>query len=130
MPFISITQQTAGEYRKFLGDAAVLEHHSSAEIDDPDEYDTETTCARLASENWDAPIVVTTTVQLFDSLFSNRTGATRKLHNLAKSVIILDEAQALPADAAGADPGRVARPFGKTTVPVWCCPPLPSQPFR
>ena len=96
VPFISITQQTAGEYRKFLGDAAVLEHHSSAEIDDPDEYDTEKTWARLASENWDAPIVVTTTVQLFDSLFSNRTSATRKLHNLAKSVIILDEAQALP----------------------------------
>ena len=96
VPFISITQQTAGEYRKFFGDEAVLEHHSSADLDDPDEYDSETTWARLASENWDAPIVVTTTVQLFDSLFSNRTSATRKLHNLAKSVIILDEAQALP----------------------------------
>ena len=98
VPFISITQQTAGEYRKFLGDEAVLEHHSSADLDDPDEYDSETTWARLASENWDAPIVVTTTVQLFDSLFSNRTSATRKLHNLAKSVIILDEAQALPPE--------------------------------
>ena len=96
VPFISITQQTAGVYRGILGDAAVLEHHSSADLDDPDEYDTETAWARLASENWDAPIVVTTTVQLFDSLFSNRTSATRKLHNLAKSVIILDEAQALP----------------------------------
>ena len=98
VPFISITQQTAGEYRKFLGDKAVLEHHSSADLDDPDEYDSEMTWARLASENWDAPIVVTTTVQLFDSLFSNRTTATRKLHNLAKSVIILDEAQALPPE--------------------------------
>ena len=96
VPFTSITQQTASVYRQFLGDAAVLEHHSSAEMDDHDEYDSETTWAKLASENWDAPIVVTTTVQLFDSLFSNRTSATRKLHNLAKSVIILDEAQALP----------------------------------
>ena len=96
VPFISITQQTAGVYRDFLGDGAVLEHHSSAEVDDPDEYDSEMTWAKLASENWDAPIVVTTTVQLFDSLFSNRTSSTRKLHNLAKSIIILDEAQALP----------------------------------
>ena len=96
VPFISITQQTAGVYQQFLGDAAVLEHHSSADIDDPDEYDPKAIWARLASENWDAPIVVTTTVQLFNSLFSNRTSSTRKLHNLAKSVIILDEAQALP----------------------------------
>ena len=95
VPFISITQQTAGVYRRFLGDAAVLEHHSSADIDDPDEYDPKAIWAKLASENWDAPIVVTTTVQLFNSLFSNRTSSTRKLHNLARSVIILDEAQAL-----------------------------------
>ena len=96
VPFISITQQTASVYREFLGGDAVLEHHSSAEIDDPDEYDVKAIWPKLASENWDAPIVVTTTVQLFDSLFSNRTSSTRKLHNLARSVIILDEAQALP----------------------------------
>jgi len=96
VPFISITQQTASVYQGFLGDEAVLEHHSSAEVDDPDEYDAKAIWARLASENWDAPIVVTTTVQLFNSLFSNRTSSTRKLHNLAQSVIILDEAQALP----------------------------------
>ena len=96
VPFISITQQTTSVYREFLGDEAVLEHHSSAEIDDPDEYDAKAIWTRLASENWDAPIIVTTTVQLFNSLFSNRTSSTRKLHNLARSVIILDEAQALP----------------------------------
>ena len=96
VPFISITQQTASVYREFLGDEAVLEHHSSVEVDDSDEYDAKAIWARLASENWDAPIVVTTTVQLFNSLFSNRTSSTRKLHNLARSVIILDEAQALP----------------------------------
>ena len=96
VPFISITQQTANVYREFLGTENVLEHHSSAELDDSDEYSAGATWSRLASENWDAPIVVTTTVQLFDSLFSNRPSATRKLHNLARSVVILDEAQALP----------------------------------
>ena len=96
VPFISITQQTANVYREFLGEEAVLEHHSSAEISDPDDHEEKAIRARLASENWDAPIVVTTTVQLFNSLFSNRTSSTRKLHNLARSVIILDEAQALP----------------------------------
>ena len=96
VPFISITQQTASVYREFLGHSAVLEHHSSAETDDPDEYSPKAIQAKLASENWDASVVVTTTVQLFNSLFSNRTSSTRKLHNLARSVIILDEAQALP----------------------------------
>ena len=96
VPFISITQQTADVYREFLGSEAVLEHHSAIDTDESDEYDPRALWNRLASENWDAPIVVTTTVQLFNSLFSNRTSSTRKLHNLARSVIILDEAQALP----------------------------------
>ena len=96
VPFISITQQTAGVYRGVFGAEAVLEHHSAIETGESNEYDPQALWTRLASENWDAPIVVTTTVQLFNSLFSNRTSSTRKLHNLARSVIILDEAQALP----------------------------------
>lgn len=102
VPFISITQQTAQEYRALLNDPAdqnvptVLEHHSGVAEADTDDHDHQQTWQRLASENWDAPIIVTTTVQLFHSLFSNLTSATRKLHNLANSVIILDEAQALP----------------------------------
>ena len=102
VPFTSITQQTAAVYREFLEEfpdaepATVLEHHSMADTSDGEEYDSRQVWARLAAENWDAPVVVTTTVQLFHSLFSNRTSATRKLHRLANSVIVLDEAQSLP----------------------------------
>lgn len=101
-PYTSITQQTASVYREFLDDETgedapiVLEHHSMAEAEDDDEYDGDTVWQRLAAENWDAPVVVTTTVQLFQSLFANSTSAVRKLHRLARSVIILDEAQKLP----------------------------------
>jgi CRISPR-associated endonuclease/helicase Cas3 len=93
IPFTSIIEQTADSYRRVfaaLGDDVLIEHHSSL---DPQK---ETAKNRIASENWDAPLVVTTTVQLFESLFSNRPGACRKLHRLARSVIILDEAQSLP----------------------------------
>ena len=105
VPFTTITQQTAGVYREIFeenhqgGGRPILEHHSAAlEAHDDDGFLPGDVWQRLASENWDAPIVVTTTVQLFESLFSNRRGKTRKLHNLAGSVIILDEVQALPAN--------------------------------
>jgi CRISPR-associated endonuclease/helicase Cas3 len=99
VPFISITEQTAAIYRGIFGSAAVLEHHSALRSPETDAGDFHNTAvwSRLAAENWDAPIVVTTTIQLFESLFANSTSHTRKLHRLARSVIILDEAQALPA---------------------------------
>ena len=101
VPFTSITQQTAAVYREIFDDSrVVLEHHSAThfadQCDSEDSFAADAVWARLAAENWDAPVVVTTTVQLFESLFSNRRARTRKLHNLAESVIILDEAQALP----------------------------------
>jgi CRISPR-associated endonuclease/helicase Cas3 len=92
IPFTSIIEQSARAYRDALPAAgAVLEHHSAL---DPR---VETPQNRVASENWDAPVIVTTTVQLLESLFANRPGACRKLHRLARSVIVLDEAQSLPA---------------------------------
>ena len=110
VPFTTITQQTARVYRDIFdggypdGEPIILEHHSAAiegvgkSRGDDEKLSPGAVWQRMAAENWDAPIVVTTTVQLFESIFSNRRSKTRKLHNLAGSVIILDEAQALPPD--------------------------------
>jgi len=92
IPFTSIIEQNADVFRKVLGDEAVLEHHSNF-IPAEDDYQ-----AQLNAENWDSPLVVSTNVQFFESFFANRTSRCRKLHNVANSVIILDEAQALPRD--------------------------------
>jgi CRISPR-associated endonuclease/helicase Cas3 len=92
IPYTSIIEQTASIFRGIFGDENVIEHHSNVEVDDTQE----TARSRLACENWDAPLVVTTNVQLLESLFASRTSRCRKLHNLVGSAIVLDEAQLLP----------------------------------
>ncbi|MET7769290.1 CRISPR-associated helicase Cas3' [Nocardia sp. NPDC005366] len=99
VPFVTITEQNADVYRGLLDEPeepVVLEHHASIRFDDTG-GDPGTRWARLAAENWDAPFVVTTTVQLFESLFGRKPSQMRKVHRLANAVVILDEVQALPS---------------------------------
>lgn len=100
IPFTSIIEQNAAVFRKIFAKAgldAVIEHHSNFEPKEKKEEEEEYRRYRLACENWDAPIIVTTNVQFFESLFASRSSRCRKLHNIAGSVVILDEVQTLPA---------------------------------
>ncbi len=96
IPYTSIIEQTADVFREAFGDLAhaVVEHHSSAEAD-PSQEDRNT---RLACENWDAPQIVTTSVQFLESLFAARSSRCRKLHNIVDSVVVMDEAQLIPPE--------------------------------
>lgn len=130
IPYTSIIEQTSDVFRGVFGTDNVIEHHSQF---DPEKAADDTTRQRLASENWDAPLIVTTTVQFFESLYAARTSRARKLHNITNSAVILDEAQLLPPELL--DPIRhvmneLMRHYGVTfvlstaTQPVLDDPPL------
>ncbi len=118
IPFTSIIDQTAAIFREVLGEDVVLEHHSSIDEDRLRAREAADKL-KLAMEDWAAPIVVTTNVQLFESLHSNRPSRCRRLHSLVNSVIILDEAQTIPLPVllpclAALD--ELAKSYGATIV--------------
>lgn len=92
VPYTSIIEQNAGVFREILGSENVLEHHCNMDYESTDELRP----MQLAAENWDKPVIVTTNVQFFESLYGNTSSKCRKLHNIANSVIVLDEAQMIP----------------------------------
>lgn len=104
LPYISIIDQTAHELKRIFGEKWILEHHSSfneenkSNTDRKEDYSTEQKRKQLACENWDFPVIVTTTVQFFESLFSNKPSKCRKVHNIAESVVIFDEVQTIPKE--------------------------------
>jgi CRISPR-associated endonuclease/helicase Cas3 len=113
IPYTSIIEQTANTLKEIFGETNVVEHHSNMEPE------RETQRSRLASENWDAPIIVTTNVQFFESLYAAKSSRCRKLHNIADSVVILDEAQLLPPDLLTpcvAVMNQLVRNYGVTMV--------------
>lgn len=96
IPYTSIIDQTGAVFSDILGAEAVLEHHSGMDYDAEESAGEAERRKALATENWDAPLIVTTAVQFFESLYANRSSRCRKLHNLADAVILFDEAQTLP----------------------------------
>ncbi len=94
IPYTSIIEQNAQVFREILGDQNVLENHYNVDYESSEELKL----MQLAAENWDKPVVITTNVQFFESLFSNRSSKCRKLHNITNSVIVFDEAQMLPSE--------------------------------
>lgn len=96
VPYTSIIEQTAAIFREILGADHVLEHHSGVLYETGDEATPQSIRQSKATENWDIPVVVTTAVEFFESLYASRSSRCRKLHNLANSVILFDEAQMLP----------------------------------
>ncbi len=103
IPYLSIIEQNAREYREILGKETVIENHSGVKIETEEREENavsekkQRNMLEYAAENWDAPIVVTTSVQFIESLFANKPSKCRKLHNIAGSVVIFDEVQTLPA---------------------------------
>ncbi len=97
LPYTNIIDQTSKELKEIFGDDLVLEHHSGVSENEDDEFKYDP--KKLATENWDYPIIVTTTVQFFESIFSNRPSKCRKIHNIADSVVIFDEVQTLPKES-------------------------------
>jgi CRISPR-associated endonuclease/helicase Cas3 len=123
IPYTSIIEQTAQTYRDIFGAANVIEHHSNVDLD------SASLAHQRACENWDAPIIITTSVQFFESLYAARKSRCRKLHNIARSVVILDEVQTFPVGLLYPIRrvlGLLAQHFGTTVVHCTATQPTPE----
>ncbi|MCD8047878.1 MAG: DEAD/DEAH box helicase family protein [Clostridiales bacterium] len=131
IPYTSIIDQTVDVFRGILGEETVLAHYGEAAFRQkaPEDLTPEEYRQLLASENWDAPLVVTTAVQFFESLYTNRSSRCRKLHNLADSVIIFDEAQTLPPCPTCVPVAPPLPSWWSITALPLCCVPQPSPPW-
>jgi len=101
IPYTSIIEQTANEFRPFFPDSEILEHHSNFDFDEEKDdggEDDVNGILKKSAENWDASVIITTNVQFFESIYSNKSSRLRKLHNMAESVIVFDEIHTLPVD--------------------------------
>ena len=100
IPYTSIITQTAGIFREIFGEENVLEHHSDISFsgDEASQEAERYERTRLLAENWEAPIIVTTNVQFFESLFSHKVSRSRKVHSIANSVVVFDEVQMFPTE--------------------------------
>ncbi|MBQ3379732.1 MAG: CRISPR-associated helicase Cas3' [Clostridia bacterium] len=119
IPYTSIIEQNARVFKNILGEENVVEHHFNVAFDGDKDTDAVGYRHALSTENWDAPIIVTTAVQFFESLYSNRPSKCRKLHNLACSVFIFDEAQVIPGEhlrPCVSAISQLVRHYGSTAV--------------
>lgn len=117
IPHTSVIEQTAKVFREMLGEENVLEHHGGVSFDKADGGLAEK--LRLSAENWDAPVIVTTSAQFFQSLYGNRPAQCRKLHNIAQSVVVLDEVQLLSLSSlrpCAAAVEALCRDYGATAL--------------
>ncbi len=133
IPYTSIIEQNAAVFKEILGEDNVLEHHSGKLYDMEDAASPAQCRLAMATENWDMPVIVTTAVQFFESFYSNKSSKCRKLHNLANSVIIFDEAQMLPIGHLRPCVGAIAelvRHFGATAVLCTATQPVLGDLFR
>lgn len=133
IPYTSIIEQTADVFRSIFGEENVVEHHSNASYEVGEHGDAAQYRLMRATENWDAPIIVTTAVQFFESLYANRPSKCRKLHSIANSVVIFDEAQMLPTEhlrPCVAAIGALVTRFGASAVLCTATQPVLNDLFR
>lgn len=124
IPYTSIITQTAMVFREIFGEENILEHHSEVVVEQQTEDDK--SCEQMSrlkflTENWDAPIILTTNVQFFESLFASKPAKCRKVHSIANSVIVMDEVQALPEGFLSPIFSAISTLSGAFHCSILCC---------